>query len=260
MFIDIDDPAGGQRFQAEVMGAEALTAPAPLAVFSHGNGGSYQIYRALLQALVEAGWVVAAFDHPGNHRKDDRLKGTKQNLEDRPRHISLLLDEVLAQVPVDRQRIAVIGHSLGGYTALALAGGVGYSREHEALTLRRDPRVQALVLLAPATFWFLAPEALRGVDLPILVLEGEHDELTPAWHGQLVVGGVADARKVTQRTEPGAGHFSFISPFPPALRRPDFPPANDPEGFDREAFHRRYPAEVVAWLNHALPPPAGPAA
>lgn len=256
MFIDVVDTAGGTRFKAEVMGADALTARAPLAVFSHGNGGSYQIYRALLAALVDAGWVVAAFDHPGNHRKDDHLKGTKQNLEDRPRHISLLIDELLAQVPVDRQRIAAIGHSLGGYTALALAGGQGYSREHEPLTVRADPRVQALVLLAPAAFWFLAPESLRAVTVPMLILEAEHDELTPAWHGQLIAGGVADRAQVTQRTEAGAGHFSFISPFPPAMRRADFPPANDPAGFDREAFHRRYPAEVVAYLNRVLPPAA----
>jgi predicted dienelactone hydrolase len=256
VFIDVVDTAGGIRFQAEVMGADHLMAPAPLAVFSHGNSGSYQIYRALHQALVAAGWVVAAFDHPGNNRRDDRLKGTRQNLEDRPRHVSLLIDEVLAQVPVDRRRVAAIGHSLGGYTALALAGGVGYMREHEPLTLQPDPRVQALVLLAPAAFWFMAPEALKGVDVPILVVEGEHDDLTPAWHGQLIAGGVADRAKVTLRLEPGAGHFSFISPFPKAMQKPDFAPANDPEGFDREAFHRRYPAEVVAWLNQALPAPS----
>ncbi len=256
MFVEIVDPAGGIRFQAELMGAEALTAPTPLALLSHGNGGSYRIYRALCAALVEAGWVVAAFDHPGNHRKDDRLKGSQQNLEDRPRHVSLLIDAVLARLPIAPRRIAVIGHSLGGYTALALAGGRGHTRERQPLTLQPDPRVQALVLLAPAVFWFGAPDALRAVSVPVLVLEGEHDEVTPAWHGQLVADGVADPHQVTRRSEAGAGHFSFITPFPPALRRPEFPPANDPEGFDREAFHRRYPAEVVAFLNRVLPAPA----
>ncbi len=256
MFVDVVDAPGDLRFQAEVMGADGLMAAAPLAVLSHGNGGSYQIYQTLCKALVDAGWVVAAFDHPGNNRRDNRLMGSaRQNLEDRPRHVSLLIDEVLAQVPVDKGRIAVIGHSLGGYTALALAGGVGYSREHEPLKLKRDPRVKALVLLAPAAFFFMAPHALAAVDLPILLIEGEHDDITPAWHGQLVVGGVADRSQVLSRIEPGAGHFSFISPFPPAMRRPDFAPANDPAGFDREAFHQRYPAEVAAWLNGVLPGP-----
>lgn len=259
MFVDVVDSAGGLRFQAEVMGADGLMAAAPLAVLSHGNGGSYQIYRALLKALVDAGWVVAAFDHPGNNRRDDRLKGTRQNLEDRPRHVSLLIDAVTAQWPIDPQRIAAIGHSLGGYTALALAGGVGYLRENEPLTLQRDPRVQALVLLAPAAFCFMAPNALRSLKLPVLILEGEHDDLTPAWHGQLVAQGVADPSRVTHRIEAGAGHFSFISPFPPAMRRPDFPPANDPPGFDREAFHTRYPGEVVAFLNRVLPASAATA-
>jgi len=256
VFVHIVDAATGTRFQAEVMGADGLMAAAPLAVLSHGNGGSYLIYRALCQALVAAGWVVAAFDHPGNNRKDNALHGTKQNLEDRPRHVSLLIDEVLAQVPIDRSRIAVLGHSLGGYTALALAGAVGYSREHEPLTLQPDPRIRALVLLAPAAFWFMAPDSLRTVTLPILMLEGEHDDVTPAWHGQLIAGGVASRAQVTSRIVPGAGHFSFITPFPPAMRRPDFAPANDPEGFDREGFHKTYPQEVVAWLNQALPAPA----
>ena len=256
MIIDVVDAAGGIRFPAEVMGAEGLMARAPLAVLSHGNGGSYQIYRALCQALVAAGWVVAAFDHPGNNRKDDRLKGTRQNLEDRPRHVGLVISEVLAQVPIDSARIAVIGHSLGAYTALAVAGGQGYSRGGEVLAPAHDPRVQALVLLAPAAFFFDAPDALRAVDLPILLIEGERDDITPLDQGEIIRGGVADARRVDSRVEPGAGHFSFISPFPPALRKPEFAPSQDPPGFDREAFHRRYPQEIVAWLDRTLAPSA----
>ena len=33
-------------------------------------------------------------------------------------------------------------------------------------------------------------------------------------------------------------------------------PANDPEGFDRAAFHRVWPDEVRAFLDRALPPPS----
>lgn len=254
--LDIVDGATGLRLQAEVIeppGA-AVNGAAPLALFSHGNGGSWQIYRALLQALVDAGWVVAAFDHPGNHRRDDSLRGTRRNLEDRPRHVSLVVDAVLAQRPIDDRRIAVIGHSLGGTTALALAGAIGHTRDGDRLRVQPDPRVRALVLLTPATAFFAAPQALRAVDLPVLLLEAEHDELTPGWHGRLVIDGVADPRKVSHRVEAGAGHFSFISPFPAALRKPGFAPANDPPGFDRAAFHRRYPAEIVAWLDRVLPP------
>lgn len=259
MFIDVVDAAGGLRFPAEVMGwptEAAPAAPVPLAVLSHGNGGSYQIYRALCQALVAAGWVVAAFDHPGNNRKDDRLKGTLQNLEDRPRHVGLVISEVLARLPIDTDRIAVIGHSLGAYTALAVAGGQAHARSGEAVAPAHDPRVKALVLLAPAAFFFVAPDALRAVDLPILLMEAEHDDITPLSQGEIIRHGVADARRVDSRLVPGAGHFSFITPFPKALVKPAFPPSQDPPGFDREAFHRRYPQDIVAWLNQALPPSA----
>jgi predicted dienelactone hydrolase len=257
MVIDIFDSVGGARFSAEVMGGDDRTAAAPLALLSHGNGGSYRIYRALNAALVAAGWVVAALDHPGNNRRDNRLGGSRQNLEDRPRHLSLLLDAVLGRVPIDPRRIAAIGHSLGGATALFMAGATGTTRDHESLRLKADARVQALVLLAPAAFWFMAPDALRAVTVPLLILEGEHDDITPGWHGDLIAAGVAVRARVSRRIEAGAGHFSFISPFPQALRRPDFPPAQDPPGFDREAFHRRYPAEVLAYLDRVLP--AGPA-
>ena len=255
MFIDVVDGAGGIRFPAEVMGARSDGSPQPLAVLSHGNGGSYQIYRALCAVLAAGGWVVAGFDHPGNNRKDDRLKDTKQNLEDRPRHIGLLIDLLLEKRLVDARRIAVIGHSLGGYTALALAGGQGWTRDGQPLSVKADPRVGALVLLAPAAFWFMAPGALRAVTVPILMLQGENDRLTPAAQGEVILSGVASRSQVESRTVKGAGHFSFISPYPPALRRPDFPPANDPEGFDREAFHASYPQEVLAFLERVLPAP-----
>ncbi|MBQ1765106.1 MAG: alpha/beta fold hydrolase [Aquincola sp.] len=259
MFIDVVDAAGGIRFPAEVMGWPADAAPAaplPLAVLSHGNGGSYQIYRALCHALVAAGWVVAAFDHPGNHRKDDRLKGTLQNLQDRPRHVGLVISEVLARLPIDSQRIAVIGHSLGAYTALAVAGGQAHARSGEAVAPAHDARVNALVLLAPAAFFFQAPGALRAVNLPILLMEAEHDDITPLSQGEIIRQGVADARRVDSRVVPGAGHFSFITPFPKALVKPGFAPSQDPPGFDREAFHRHYPQDIVAWLNQTLPPSA----
>ncbi len=58
-----------------------------------------------------------------------------------------------------------------------------------------------------------------------------------------------DAGRIDHAVVPGAGHFAFLSPFPPAMTRPEFPPSQDPEGFDRAAYQPRLCAEIVAFLR-----------
>jgi len=246
---------GGYR---EDVADDAPPAPGrhPVVIVSHGNGGSHLIYRALCLHLARTGHVVAALEHPGNNRRDNRLAQTLQNLVDRPRHVSLVLDALAAHPllgpAVQPDAAAVAGHSFGGYTALAVAGGRPHARTGEPVPVQHDTRVRALVLLAPATPWYASPDALRAVRVPILLLRAEHDDATPAWHGDLVVRGVAEPALVTDVTVPGAGHFSFLSPFPAALVGPKFPPSMDPPGFDRAAFHDTYPRQVATFLAPLL--------
>ncbi len=63
-----------------------------------------------------------------------------------------------------------------------------------------------------------------------------------------VLEGIGDLSNVIHRTIANAGHFSFLSPFPPALTRPDFIPSTDPPGFDREKFHEELPEEIRSFL------------
>ncbi|WP_309896459.1 chloride channel protein [Archangium sp.] len=51
---------------------------------------------------------------------------------------------------------------------------------------------------------------------------------------------------------PNAGHFSFQSPFPPAMTRPEFPPSQAPAGFDRVAFQPVLHAEILTFLRASL--------
>jgi hypothetical protein len=44
-----------------------------------------------------------------------------------------------------------------------------------------------------------------------------------------------------------------LSAYPPALRRPDLPPSNDPEGFDRIAFQAELAEQVGRFLDDTLP-------
>jgi len=158
-----------------------------------------------------------------------------------------------------RDSAAVIGHSLGGYTAVAVAGGRPSCFAHEtpagqsrALAVARDPRILALVLLAPATPWLMAEGALAEVNVPIFMRTGELDVHAPSFHAEIVLRGVPDRARVDHRVIANAGHFSFQSPFPPAMTRPEFPPSQDPPGFDRAAYQLELQAEVSAFLRAAL--------
>jgi fermentation-respiration switch protein FrsA (DUF1100 family) len=114
-----------------------------------------------------------------------------------------------------------------------------------------DARIRSLVLLNPATFWFIG-ESLRTIDVPILMRTGEKDELTPAEHARVVIDGVADASLVEHKDIAGAGHFAFMSKFPPEMTRPNFPPSQDPPGFDRETIQPAFFADLVEFLKRTL--------
>jgi predicted dienelactone hydrolase len=242
--------------------AEVLDRPLRACILSHGNGSSPWVHRALASALAKAGHVVAMVEHPGNRRGDNALAGTYENLLRRPRHLRLAIDATLGAERIGAhltdERVSVIGHSVGGYTALAVAGGAAVSFEREspegerrALPVLRDARVSKLVLLTPATPWFFPPGSLRAVEVPILMVTGSLDEETPEVHAQAVLAMVPYPERVTHRRVEGAGHFSVLTPFPPALCRPEFPPSQDPPGFDRAAFQSQLHQWVIAFLDEA---------
>jgi predicted dienelactone hydrolase len=251
----------------------ALNAPSigrqlPLVLISHGNGGSPWAYRELAVHLAKHGFVVALPEHPGNCRGNNELAGTAANLENRPRHLRLVadavLDDELLSGLVDNKGYGVIGHSIGGYAALALAGGAARREREEtasgkpqSVRIVSDKRVRTLVLLAPATPWFLDEGSLSEVAVPILMKTGDRDEITPEWHARIVVEGVADASLVDHEIVVGAGHFSFMSAFPTHMIRSDFPPSQDPIGFDRTAYQADLQRDIREFLKRTLRPLPG---
>lgn len=239
------------------MDAPTARGSMPLVLISHGTGGSNLVYRTLAAYLAQHGYVVAQPEHPGNNRNDNSLADTDENLRLRPKHLSLVVDALLSDVALGDQLrdepVAIIGHSLGGYTGLALVGGVPQTGPAaEPIEVVPDPRIQALVLLAPATPWFQGPGALAAVTTPILMLTAEQDPFTPASHGQWVLDGLPAQTSIQHRIVLGAGHYSFLSPFPPGMQTPGFAPAHDPPGFDRQAFHDVLYPEILEFLNGAL--------
>ncbi len=149
-----------------------------LIVISHGAGGLALNHRDLATALASNGYVVAAPTHPRGQDNDISGIGVWVG---RPRQVSRVIDAVLEDTELgphaQRERIGVVGHSNGGYTALAVAGAkpnpqaiIAHCRQHSddtrfcsyggAATREatrkvgdipdvRDPRVRAILLMAP---------------------------------------------------------------------------------------------------------------
>lgn len=226
----------------------------PLVVISHGSGGSHLLYRTISTCLVKNGFIVAMAEHYGNNRNNNVLENSEENLILRPRHVSLTIDELISGDLLGRHimddKIAVIGHSLGGFTAVALAGGTARTREGKLIATTSDPRVRVIVLLAPGTGWFT--RGLDKVTIPILMLTAELDPVTPPWNAEVILNGVPDRSKVIHRQVKNAGHFSFLSPFPDTMVSPAFMPSTDPEGFDRKKFHDQLTVEILDFLIEKL--------
>ena len=243
--------------------------PLPLVVISHGRSGSPWAYRWLALPLARAGFLVAAVEHPGDSRSDSSLTDTPANLANRPRHVRIAIDAVLADPALAEHvaskvastsataaNVAVIGHSIGAYTALAIGGGKPLALPNQTpdgvahpVDVQPDPRVGAVVLLAPALPWLMAPGALADVRARVFARTGTRDDLSPPMFVEQVLRGLPAAARLDYAVVPEAGHFAFWGPVPAALAGPHFPPGIDPPGFDRAAYQARLVDEILAFLS-----------
>lgn len=258
----------------------------PLIVFSHGAAGTNLGHHDSLTALARAGFVAAAVEHPRDNFRDDSGFATDLQMIGRPHHIVALIDGLLADPAmgplIDKNRIGMVGHSTGGYTALLIAGAVpdfSLAREYRAAieknpalqpALKRadaagrerrkpdleyisDPRVRALVLWAPGFGYAFDRDALSKVHVPILLYRPSRDELVPHPWGAERIAEFLPARP-DYRVLEGAGHFVFFAPCPWLLSLTAGQVCTDPPGIDRAAIHERLNAEMIAFFRQSLPP------
>lgn len=158
-------------------GPPAAPGPHPLVVFSHGRSGARTSYVLLCEGLAARGFVVVAPDHPGDTLVDWML-GTQvddaTNETQRVEDLGFVLDALLADhsvlpplAHVDDERVAVVGHSYGAFTALAYAGAES-----------RDVRVRAVAGLQSFTR-SLSRKVIARIAVPALLVAGSQDETCP---------------------------------------------------------------------------------
>lgn len=191
------------------------TGQTPVVIISHGLSDSPQNYADYAEHLASYGYLVAVPQHPGSDSQ--QLQALKVGLSrqifltsefiDRPQDLSYVIDELERRNKadfggkLDLNRVAVIGHSFGGYTALAIAGAA-IDFEHlkqecerylnlslllqcQALRLElntdnlKDERIKAIGITNPLKSAIFGPSGLASVSLPVFVQAGIYDPLTP---------------------------------------------------------------------------------
>jgi predicted dienelactone hydrolase len=85
----------------------------PLVVVSHGDGGQFWDYHDTAETLADAGFIVAAINHPGDTYGDMSRSGDLAEFVERPTDIKRLIDLMLGASPaasrLDPERIGVFG-------------------------------------------------------------------------------------------------------------------------------------------------------
>jgi predicted dienelactone hydrolase len=185
-------------------------------MISHGTGGGRLTLEWLAQTLAQNGFIVAALDHWGN-TYDNKIPLEFLKPWERPLDISfaitaLLKDKDFSSI-IDRQRIGATGFSFGGYTVIALGGGVlnyealvnyhkstdykelelpefpGLSRYLEDSTLiegikqarpLKDSRIQAFMAISPALgAGFIHKRQVKDIDRPLYIIGSQSDSIAP---------------------------------------------------------------------------------
>ncbi len=208
----------------------------PVIVFSHGAGGSQNCCDALTRHWASYGYVTLQPTHDDSAIQ--RRNSGEENIrfvqavrdalkkpalwESRPQDISFVLDslpELQKSIPalagkIDADRIGVGGHSMGAFTAGAIAGALVDLPGRPASKFA-DPRAKAVLLLSPQGpgEFGLTDHSWDRISLPLLSMTGSLDSGAgrqgPQW------------KKIPfERSQPGdkyhlfidgANHMSFIT-------------------------------------------------
>lgn len=125
-------PPGAPWFRMAPVAEDAPLSEArarwPVVLLSHGTGGAPEALSWLGIRLAAQGFVCLAVAHHGNTAREPALPEGYVCWWERSRDLTVLLDQISAAGPLadrlDLDAVGVAGFSLGGHTALSLAGAI----------------------------------------------------------------------------------------------------------------------------------------
>ena len=268
----------------------------PLLLLSHGYGGNWRNLNWLASAMAAQGYIVAAVDHPGTTTLNKSPEDAKQ-LWRRPQDLQRVMAKLVSTPSlageVDTQRVAAVGHSLGGWTVLELAGarfdaerfqtdcrahvelsackliqtlGINHAAERLAADAR-EPKIKAVVSLDLGLARGFTPESLSQIAIPMLIMaaQADSDELPAKLESGYLAEHIPAAVRRDRSVE-GATHFSFMQQCKPgagaliAEKDPgDEIVCQDGGTRSRADIHRQLAQDISTFLNQALgfQPPHG---
>lgn len=192
---------------------------APVVVISHGLAEDRYTFAYLAQHLASYGFAVAVIEHPGidKQRFQQYFAGLANSPEpmeliNQPLDVKYLLDELqrrsqfdpILQGRLNLHSVGVIGHSLGGYTALTLAGAKINQEQlrydcspNNSLNMSllvqcevpelstanyslQDNRIQAVLAINPLTSSIFGQSGLSQIQVPSMLIAATDDVVTPA--------------------------------------------------------------------------------
>jgi predicted dienelactone hydrolase len=220
------DRSRRRRVPADLYLPQTVATNLPVIVVSHGVAEDRTTYAYLARHLASHGFAVAVVAHTGgdanrfrNYFANTAPPPMATELLERPRDVSFVLDELqrrsqsdLTLRRLDLQNVGLVGHSLGGYTVLALAGAeIDFDRlkrdcnpnrwrslsERESLNVSvllqcradelpprnyalKDPRVRAIFAINPLGSTIFGRRGLSPIRVPVLLMGGSDDIITPA--------------------------------------------------------------------------------
>lgn len=185
----------------------------PLILLSHDSPASRFSHHTLAAFLARSGFVVVAPTHHGDNSNDMQHLFTLRQLTQRVSQMKATLNTVLHHPEtmhlVDPERIGIVGFGTGGTTALLLGGALlekegwlGYCQKTgsadpycstwastrmnsfaDSLPLKSslaDPRIKAVVAVAPAYGMLFSQKSLAYFYPPLLLLRAEKDTVNRA--------------------------------------------------------------------------------